>query len=135
MKINENGFDVRDLITVAYRAWGACRGEKLFFHFPMKKNAASRASGMTTKPTLKNCQAVISTFSRRRAISHKMVASDPVTEGWGRDRRRSGRHWRGRVLLGRLNSSAADKTNRQVIMPLKGGQRKRHDEIIIVCPS
>ncbi len=39
---------------------------------------ASIASGMATTPTLKNCQPLIFTFSRRNAISHRIVAMDMI---------------------------------------------------------
>jgi len=43
----------------------------------------NKANGMTTMPTLKNCQPVIFTFSLRSAISHKMVAKDPAIDRLG----------------------------------------------------
>src|SRR5450631_262189 len=48
-----------------------------------RSKLAARATGITTIPTLKNCHAEISSFSRRRAINHRIVASDPVTDKFG----------------------------------------------------
>ncbi len=42
-----------------------------------------RAKGIATMPTLKNSHAVISTFSRRSAISQRIVAREPVTDRFG----------------------------------------------------
>src|ERR1700693_1058504 len=47
------------------------------------RSASSSAGGMTTRPSLRNCQAATCSPSRRSAISHRMVASDPVTERFG----------------------------------------------------
>ena len=46
-------------------------------------SAASRANGMATAPTLKKSQKLTLSFSLRKAISHKIVASDPVIERFG----------------------------------------------------
>ena len=45
--------------------------------------ASSRAGGITSIPSLRNCQAVTLCPSRRRAVSHRMVASEPVTDRFG----------------------------------------------------
>ena len=51
--------------------------------------APSNAGGMTSNPNLKNCQPLICSPSRRSAINHNTVASEPVTERLGRDQRQS----------------------------------------------
>src|SRR5580698_7692317 len=43
----------------------------------------SRAMGAATTPILKNDHALTDCFSRRRTISQRIVASDPVTERLG----------------------------------------------------
>ncbi len=43
-------------------------------------SAATSAGGVTSMPIFRKRQAVTSIFSRRSATSHKIVASDPVTE-------------------------------------------------------
>jgi hypothetical protein len=45
-------------------------------------SANSRAGGMTTRPSLRNCEAATCSPSRRSAISHRMVASEPATGWW-----------------------------------------------------
>src|SRR5258708_19616077 len=45
--------------------------------------ATTNAGGMTTIPSFRNCHAVTASPSRLRAISHRIVASEPVTEGLG----------------------------------------------------
>src|ERR1700733_4385866 len=64
---------------VLYRRFSA--GTTVHFHKTSKLPIS--ATGIAIIPTLKNSHAVISTFSRRSAISHKIVASDPVTERFG----------------------------------------------------
>ena len=51
--------------------------------FHKTSKLAIRANGIAMMPILKNSQAVISTFSRRRAMSQRIVASEPVTERLG----------------------------------------------------
>src|SRR6266852_507414 len=51
--------------------------------FHKKSKLAISATGMAMRPILKNSQAVITTFSRRRAMSQRIVASEPVTERLG----------------------------------------------------
>src|ERR1039458_2260274 len=51
--------------------------------FHKTSKLAISATGMAIMPILKNSQAVISTFSRRRAMSQRIVASEPVTERLG----------------------------------------------------
>jgi hypothetical protein len=46
-------------------------------------NASSKAGGMTTIPSFRNCQAATRSPSRRKAISQRIVASEPVTERFG----------------------------------------------------
>src|SRR5258706_5613140 len=45
--------------------------------------ATTNAGGMTTIPSFRNCHAVTASPSRLRAISHRIVASEPVTERLG----------------------------------------------------
>src|SRR5882757_8030494 len=45
--------------------------------------ATTNAGGMTTIPSFRNCHAVTTSPSRLRAISHRIVASEPVTERLG----------------------------------------------------
>jgi hypothetical protein len=46
--------------------------------FHKTSKLAISATGMAMMPILKNSQAVITTFSRRRAMSQRIVASEPV---------------------------------------------------------
>ena len=46
-------------------------------------SAAISAGGVATSPIFRNCQADTWIFSRRSAVSHRMVASDQVTEMFG----------------------------------------------------
>ncbi len=48
-----------------------------------KTVATNKAGAITTNPTFKNRQPLISSPSRRNAISHNTVAKDPVTERFG----------------------------------------------------
>src|SRR5882757_7980730 len=45
--------------------------------------ATTNAGGMTTIPSFRNCHAVTASPSRLKAISHRIVASEPVTERLG----------------------------------------------------
>ena len=54
--------------------------------------ASNNAGGMTRTSIFKNVPAETVCPSRRSAVSHRIVASEPVTRGSGRDRRQSG--WR-----------------------------------------
>src|ERR1700737_299481 len=45
--------------------------------------ATTNVGGMTTIPSFRNCHAVTASPSRLRAISHRIVASEPVTERLG----------------------------------------------------
>src|SRR3981081_859388 len=45
--------------------------------------ATTNAGGMTKIPSFRNCHAVTASPSRLRAISHRRVASEPVTERLG----------------------------------------------------
>src|SRR5450432_4159040 len=45
--------------------------------------ARMSAGGITTMPSLRNCQALTTTPSRRSATNHKIVAREPVTERLG----------------------------------------------------
>ena len=46
-------------------------------------SASSKATGITTTPSRRNCQADTSTPSRRMAVSQRIVASEPVTDRLG----------------------------------------------------
>src|ERR1700737_4919936 len=45
--------------------------------------ATTNAGGMTAIPSFRNCHAVTASPSRLRAISHRIVASEPVTDRLG----------------------------------------------------
>ena len=49
----------------------------------MAPSARTSAGSITTAPSLRKCQLLTVIFSRRKAISHRMVASEPVTERLG----------------------------------------------------
>src|SRR5713226_5169804 len=47
------------------------------------RSDSKSAGGMTTRPSLRNRDAPTTSPSRRKAISHRMVASEPVTDRFG----------------------------------------------------
>ena len=77
---------------------------------------ASSAAGMATMPTLRKSQKLTSSFSLRRAMSQRMVASEPVTGEIGAEVNADQYGIREQALgMRSLKRAAGDQAERQVV--------------------
>src|SRR5258706_14338189 len=71
---------------VRYRAESEKCQEATFLDYDtavIANRATTNAGGMTIIPSFRNCHTVTASPSRLKAISHRIVASEPVTERLG----------------------------------------------------
>ena len=84
-------------------------------------NASSNAGGMMTAPSFRKRQALTSCPSRRKAVSHRMVASEPVTDKI-RAEIDADQHCTGclRRRVGRLHGGACNQAGGKVVHQVAG---------------